>query len=774
MLLQLQHPPTALRRVGTRITIIAVAVAISACAGDSPVEPEFAASARSVPLISQASAISGSGLTATIGDSIVATYGTTITLKSGSVSSRARVTSWKLISDRAIGSISGSGSSATLTLSSISGRGLIVAELAGKRDTSAIWNANPLDVAEVRIVGVSNPVEVGLSVRPRLEFTVKSEKASTVVANWSSSNSAATYDAGSGQFTFRNSGSVQLEATSGGTRTTFTTTVQSPVTSGSIAFASTRVLVGDSTTVTASFRDATGHVVACNTTNWTSSATNGIVQLIPGASKLVATLIGVVAGSVTVSVVCDGSTAFAATMTVEPSSIQTPPQAGTIALRIVRIDSTLPGTVVVSSGLPLAKGVLMPGGVSGLRLTSGTLELSRYAAALEGRYDDGSVRSVLLQFSVDATNIGLPLALAPTGRTMPEAAKGPTSSEPSAIVTYSDPRELVATGIVGPTKSLLQTPTNPAYYARYDADFAKYEAIHWSTTTEITILNFYDRALAYYAQWARTANPRYLTRANILARRYRKEYLEANNYGLTEWNSSLDGLYVHYLMTGDEASRDAILRSATVFELSRGSSAILADNSHSWMDNRVQARVLSSKVLSWMLGATSLPAVADRGAGYPNLRSEMSNDVRDIIASQSADGAWRWASSCGGSKPFMSGLVSGVLGQYYDEVSPDPAIVTTVAKGYSYLFSKMWVPNQKHFYYLEIGCTGQGTAGSLAPDLNGLFLDGLQWLYRRTGDSKWLDFGDQVFEGGVADAYLQNDKQFNQQYYQSFRWLGAR
>jgi hypothetical protein len=44
-------------------------------------------------------------------------------------------------------------------------------------------------------------------------------------------------------------------------------------------------------------------------------------------------------------------------------------------------------------------------------------------------------------------------------------------------------------------------------------------------------------------------------------------------------------------------------------------------------------------------------------------------------------------------------------------------------------------------------------------------------MYQQTGDTTYRDRGDQVFAGGVTRAYLNNGKQFNQNYMWSFDYV---
>ena len=141
------------------------------------------------------------------------------------------------------------------------------------------------------------------------------------------------------------------------------------------------------------------------------------------------------------------------------------------------------------------------------------------------------------------------------------------------------------------------------------------------------------------------------------------------------------------------------------------------------MDNRVQARVLGSKVLALMLGANSIPPLGG-SIGVADIRSAAEADVTRILSTQQADGSYRFAVQCGYSSNFMTGLLNGVLGQYYTHVSPDPRIQGAVQKSYDYLFASQWLPSKKLFQYYSGVCSDSNT--DPGGDLNGLFLDGLR------------------------------------------------
>jgi hypothetical protein len=61
-----------------------------------------------------------------------------------------------------------------------------------------------------------------------------------------------------------------------------------------------------------------------------------------------------------------------------------------------------------------------------------------------------------------------------------------------------------------------------------------------------------------------------------------------------------------------------------------------------------------------------------------------------------------------------------------------------------------------------------------APDLNLLIAPAYAWMYRQTADVTYRQQGDEIFTGGVRNATLTEDKQFNQNYEYSFDYLAWR
>jgi hypothetical protein len=265
----------------------------------------------------------------------------------------------------------------------------------------------------------------------------------------------------------------------------------------------------------------------------------------------------------------------------------------------------------------------------------------------------------------------------------------------------------------------------------------------------------------------RTANPEYFRRAIRLALNYRVHYLEKNSYASSAHWAQMEGLEQHYLLTGDERSRFAIARVAEQMV-----GIPLADTIRTtWMESRIQARVLQSWFLAWRLDA--------KGPKELDLSRRIDNGLRRVLGTQRADGSVGWPATCGQSLNYMQGLLNDVLIRIHADYRADSAIVSYVRRSADYLWDSQWLPRSQSFKYLSGRCPknshGEDIGGpSASPDLNMLFVTTFGWLYQQTGDVTYRDRGDQIFAGGVRGAYLQGSKQFNEHYTSSLRYLAMR
>jgi hypothetical protein len=703
----------------------------------------------------------------TLGDSLVlladSTYGVRLggddqwRYAGGTVSSRvgAVQATWDASGDSMV--VRTGNGPATDSLSIISGT---------RRRASPVWVLAPSGIRDLRIAGAPDTLRVGDSATVQLMVdTDRFGVLGTRTGTWSV-NDASIGGLDGNRIVARSGGPLLLSVARLGRTATKALFIRGAATAGNIVGLPSVVALGSQTRVTASFRDARGAPIACRTLSWTVAPP--VVASIAPTENGAALISALSTGSASVLARCDGSGEALASFTVTSAIAPTAPG---IALRIDRIDSTGSASqLFVSAGLPMAPGRMRTADVAGLRLTVGGTEIGRHASALQGTHPDGSLRSILLQFTVPIASVGAPVRLEFAGRTIDPLPMRPPPSEPSTIVRYENLSDLIATGIVGSTMPRALSPQSPAFFRTYEQRFDQFEPIHSAASDPAYSQNYYDRVLAQYGFWARTGNPALFARASRLARRYRNEYIIPERYGLPEWQAGIDGIAVHYWLTGDDSSRNTILLVASSMETYRGSTQMFRDSTHVWMDARIYARVLMTKVLAHMMGATSLPA---NPIAIPDLRQAARTDLNDILAMQHPDGTWRFSSHCYETSNFMIGLLIGVLGQYFDQFEGDARIRPAVRRTVDFLFSTQWRSADLSFNYYSGPCRNEpGLVKS--PDLNGLFLDGIGWLHRMTRDPLLRARGDSLFHGTATDAAVYLGKQFNQSYQMSFRWLGAR
>ena len=111
--------------------------------------------------------------------------------------------------------------------------------------------------------------------------------------------------------------------------------------------------------------------------------------------------------------------------------------------------------------------------------------------------------------------------------------------------------------------------------------------------------------------------------------------------------------------------------------------------------------------------------------------------------------------------------------QYYDQVGTDQTnILETVKWIADWLKANTVGSDGKSLWYENCRASSSGGAWVVkggAADLNLLFVDIYEWLYRKTCDTSYRDFADLLFDEGVrlGSTFLGTDgKHFNQNYAQ--------
>jgi len=336
--------------------------------------------------------------------------------------------------------------------------------------------------------------------------------------------------------------------------------------------------------------------------------------------------------------------------------------------------------------------------------------------------------------------------------------------------------------LLEPTKTVAETALIGPDFARYDQIFL--EKLPTTNTWED---NYYDRGVVYYARYARSGDATFLQKGHDIVLKYRKEYLEPNDYKSSPHWSQVRGLELHYQLTGDTASQTAVaaIYAQSLASFSRpiwGTPPIpdLANPQSSYMENRIQARCLQAGLSSYRIGASYTGEYGEfTPATWP---TELRTMLNQILSVQKADGSFSWVQICGGQLNYMVGMLNDVLIEYYRDFEPDPRIPTAIAAANEYLWTTQWLPADQAFSYCSTLCApnpfGTNVGGKeAAGDLNGLFIASFGWLYKQTADPKWRTRGDAILAGLVSDRWASNysgSKNFNQAMSEAYRYFGFR
>jgi hypothetical protein len=123
-------------------------------------------------------------------------------------------------------------------------------------------------------------------------------------------------------------------------------------------------------------------------------------------------------------------------------------------------------------------------------------------------------------------------------------------------------------------------------------------------------------------------------------------------------------------------------------------------------------------------------------------------------------------------QPFMTGLLAEALIQYAEQHSADGQIVPPLVVFADWLWDHCWVAKDSAFCYLRENPNDPATVQKDGTaDLNLLIAPMYAWLYKKTGEVRFRERGDQAFAGGVKGAWLEKGKCFSQNYRWSFSYV---
>jgi hypothetical protein len=355
--------------------------------------------------------------------------------------------------------------------------------------------------------------------------------------------------------------------------------------------------------------------------------------------------------------------------------------------------------------------------------------------------------------------------------------------------------------IIGPQVPLGQSPW--AFFDANQRDRAldHYNTVMSTTGNEYVLANYYDTPLAFYGLYARSEDQSHLRMARDAADKWYllPEVQACTNDMISPRHSGLSGLMMRAL-DGRPDMWPCITQ--------------LAQSHYTvWLGLRLTNSELHYGVRD---GAFALLHVAQLSVVHPDsgvrhhMREQALKAARDYYARlQHSNGGWYWyIGEAGGqaSQPFMIGLLLEALIATHQVTSDDRiarSIVSAVDWLQTYAYERQAVTNLSGVYWRAMkylvtltnpsandrtDATRWGSPDGAIRDerqLNATTVHAYGYAFRITGDSKYTQWGDEVFastfgrgQGPLADKYYGladfRAKEYNQSYRAGVRYLAWR
>lgn len=262
---------------------------------------------------------------------------------------------------------------------------------------------------------------------------------------------------------------------------------------------------------------------------------------------------------------------------------------------------------------------------------------------------------------------------------------------------------------------------------------------------------YYDGTRVYYQIAEYTGDDSWRECAGYVRDLYRTHVLSLNGK-VGAWRVFPHGLALDYRFTGENDSKRAALLLAT------NSPFAGSGGGENFELSRETAYLIHAYLTAEELGAPpnpNLPVAVNYALGHLD--------------------QWTGSGSASYVKPFMVGLTAEALIRYHEKTG-DERVLNALKQAANWLWVNAWDPSLRAFPYIicHFAAANQECRedhSKEGPDLNLLIAPLYAWLYMMTDEEKYREQADNLFEGGVTQAYLENGKQFSQNYRWSFDYV---
>jgi len=362
-----------------------------------------------------------------------------------------------------------------------------------------------------------------------------------------------------------------------------------------------------------------------------------------------------------------------------------------------------------------------------------------------------------------------------------------------AVDVPQKPTDLTDLGITATESSAIAAvvgfpyKTAPYAYSRlteYDSILEELGAFWYGylmddTTSAIYITGQqYDRVALWYRYWWRTGDTTWLNRAQTWGRIWRDGYVLPNDGAVQTYYAHVEGMAIDWFVTGDSASRSAVLQ--------------IANKMNSWINSMKTTQYRDGRIQGYAVLDVLWPALLNLPDTLRDNDSTADAGIDSLIswyaAQDARPGHWYLhgysATSCPGESLQANFQVSHALlytlGRYYDLVDNTKDTIPVIIKA---TLDTIWAdrhPDSTTITYLSDYCSATNdTSYGGGKDLGGLFVAPNAWYFRwtcnnSTCDSTYFYRADTMLSGLIDHVYwgpqIIGNTGGNKQYNQSFSW----